>query len=623
MKRLALTALFTLLACISASGRTAQDSLKRSGSDSSLTVHSKMLSDNSVMRRYDSAYVWSDPRTLSETAGREAGYWINGFYEWGRNTLAFNGQSQNSAGIFIDGIQVNDIFFGAFDPMSFPVNDVQYAEYLSPLSAFIYGYNSPASGINFISKDVLKSRPFSQLRYSQDRFGSLSADMFFSLPLTRRHGLTIGITKQSFDGRYNNSEFDVWNARSRFNVVLSKSFSARADFCFSTVSRGLNEGLARNPDETALEDDDAVVNNPFAGDESTQFHFGATAAWKAFGKNSLTKFTAYSTNTLRKYDNSISDISLVKKGFGSSFSRHYISNKAGVSQSAGIPLAKDYDLNIFASLSVFDNRFDTAFNSDNSGILLNLKATLLTRYFSLSGFTGNPTAEGSFDDLNKGVEFSIPVKAGSSGSFRFFGGINETTVPSCAYSQSGSASSYAEAGLETQFGTDFRFRQTFYDRRSLRSDSVSPGGGDFSGANSEISFSVYKFFTDASYCYSGSALVPKHILQFDFSYRNMLFRNRLNLRAGFRGSYIHRQDTELISDQRSLQFTASQTGVYVKDQYKLDIYVGARIGRANVNLTLADIFDSFDYGSYLYPYDNRGGFLNSISRFTIVWDFID
>ncbi len=53
----------------------------------------------------------------------------------------------------------------------------------------------------------------------------------------------------------------------------------------------------------------------------------------------------------------------------------------------------------------------------------------------------------------------------------------------------------------------------------------------------------------------------------------------------------------------------------------MDFYIGARIGTADINLTVANIFDNLNYTTAIYPYDARGGFLNTISRFSIVWDF--
>ena len=59
------------------------------------------------------------------------------------------------------------------------------------------------------------------------------------------------------------------------------------------------------------------------------------------------------------------------------------------------------------------------------------------------------------------------------------------------------------------------------------------------------------------------------------------------------------------------------------DNFDVDLYFGARIGKANINFTLANILNSLFYNTSIYPYDERNGFLRTISRFTITWDFLN
>ncbi len=117
--------------------------------------------------------------------------------------------------------------------------------------------------------------------------------------------------------------------------------------------------------------------------------------------------------------------------------------------------------------------------------------------------------------------------------------------------------------------------------------------------------------TNDFYPYSGG---NENLLNSNLFYSNKLFKDKLDLRTGVIFKYYS-----------GLEFKPSiENDVRIKKNvYQLDFYVGARIGSANVSFTLANLFNRINYDTYLYPYDDRGGLLNVVSRFTIVWDFLN
>lgn len=601
------------------------DTTYRTSADTLVLKQSKFLSADSEKIRYDSAFVWNDRRSLSEISAELPGFYIFRFNNFGRNTINFNGSQEKEVGIFRDGIQINDVFFGGFDAASISVNDIESVEEISAVSSFVYGINSGAKSINVVTKDKIQSKPFSQFRYSQDRFSSLFADVFFSLPLTKKYNLTMGITKHSIDGRYSNSQFDVWNGRSRFNMFLSKKVNLRADFYYNKIARGLNEGLQRDTSISVLEDEDALVNNPYANEENEQLFFGVALTGRFFGKNSLTKINVYSSNSIRSYRNEISDSSLVKAGFGPSERVHYISNSIQLSQEGNVRFSNVLNLKIFGLLNAYQNLYDKQVTYDKERVQFSFKADLNHKVFRLSVFGSNPLSDVTIENLNKGVEASaVPLKSKNT-ELKIFAGINETTTPAYSYDPFTIRKTYIEAGFGFSYNSAVSLKQTFYRSSPSFFEGMMSSyyNQTYNGLNTDLSVTAYNIFADITYGYTESLLFPQHNLIFDLSYRNFLFKKKLNLHSGFRGSYVRRRDSDLIYDQRKNEFASGEVASYNKDEFNLDFYVGARIGRANVNLTLANILNSFTYGAYLYPSDNRGGFINSISRFTIVWDFID
>ncbi|MBX7042342.1 MAG: TonB-dependent receptor plug domain-containing protein [Ignavibacteria bacterium] len=569
----------------------------------------KTLSKDSRFYRYDSSFVWADSRDLSEAVSRITGSYVFRFNNGGRNSIYFNGISDKETGIFRDGVQINDVYFGGFDVQSQSVNDIERIEEISAVSSFIYGPSPSGKSFNIITKDKLHRKPFSQFRYSQDRFNSLYADVFFSLPLAAKVNFLAGVTKHSIDGRYGNTEFDVWNGRSRLSYVPSDKLSIRADFYYNNISRGLNEGLDTSQTTEELADDDAVVRNPYSNEEIEQFNFGLTAGSKMFGKNFFTTLQVYSNNTLRRYSNAIADSSLVTAGFSPSENFHYISNSVRLSQEGSFRLSRNSGIRFYGAVNAYMNRYDKNVRFSKEDLTASLKGEL---YFGPASVTllAGKSANNSAGGFSKGAEFRVTVYSRKNFSADLFGGLNETRYDVISYEPYSTKKSYYEAGFRISASDQFSITQTFFSEN------------DLGGLSTDLHARVWNIFADAGYSYSRSPMMPEHLAKFDLSYRGFLFRNKLNLRAGFSGNYLMRKDTEPVFDQKTYE-VSYMSGSFQTDQFSIDAYIGARIGRANINLTLANIFDSFAYGAQLYPLDNRGGFLNSVSRFTIVWDFID
>ena len=127
-----------------------------------------------------SDWIWNDKRNLGEILNERPGYMVNFFDDGGRNVINFNRMDEKGIGIFKDGIQINDNLFGGFDIENISVNEIDTIEELSNISSFLWGYNTQTKSINIITKDIFQPELFSQLRFSQGRYGSEDADVYFS-----------------------------------------------------------------------------------------------------------------------------------------------------------------------------------------------------------------------------------------------------------------------------------------------------------------------------------------------------------------------------------------------------------------------------------------------------------
>jgi hypothetical protein len=114
-------------------------------------------------------------------------------------------------------------------------------------------------------------------------------------------------------------------------------------------------------------------------------------------------------------------------------------------------------------------------------------------------------------------------------------------------------------------------------------------------------------------------LYPSSYISMDVSYKDILFKKKLKLRTGFNVKYISDKPEVTYDQFANVLIPVSSNAGF--ENFDVDFYVGARIGKANINITLANLLNSLFYNTSIYPFDERNGFLRTISRFTITWDF--
>ncbi|MCB0726908.1 MAG: TonB-dependent receptor plug domain-containing protein [Ignavibacteriae bacterium] len=589
--------------------------------DTNKIADQTLLSNSSDVFSYDSLYIWNDKRTLSEIMDERQGFFIFDMGLGDRNALNYNNWYANQTGIFRDGIQINDNYYQGFDIQNISVSEIDRIEEVSDVSSFFYGINSMAKSVNVITKDVFQPKPFTQLRFSQDRFGSLFADVFFSQPFSRKGNVQIGITKHSIDGRYANSAFNIWRGRGRVNLYLSPKINAKLNFYLDNFTRGLNEGLVYNADPNVLSDPEiAEVINPESNEDLENYFYDLTMTGRFFkNKNSLTKFKLYSNNSNREF--------FETNDLGPYFS-HSILYGGELTQNFNIQHTKDLNSDIFLGGNIYFNLFKglTAANQNYSYqqdyYSLRAKYDLTYKSFFISALLRNDNIRNT-NYLNSGAEARIIAYQNKDLLFELSGGLNHTGY----YIENGAKANVIDL-------TNYNFPHNLYEvggKIIYKNFTIEATGFKKSydqwekesyGVNSTISF--ISEYTDlvASYNYSNIGLFPVNYIKSDLAYKDILFRGKLKLKTGFNIKYYN---IDYITLQNQLLYSSNYTnGAFPQtNQFIADFYVGARIGKANINLTIANIFNSLVYNTYVYPLDDRGGFLNAISRFTIVWDFIN
>lgn len=614
-----LYSIILLLASVSVTFAQADDSLNSNQPFASNVVKNvSYLNDTTSSFNY-MRYIWSDKRTISEVMNQRKGYFVSQFYSnGGRDAIMNNDLPPQSIGVFRDGIQLNDPVIGGIDPEVFSINEVNAIEEISASRSLLYGINSFGRSFNVITKDYFTPLPFSQLRFSQDRGNSLFADVFYSQALSKNFGFQIGVTNQNFDGRFINSAFSTWKSRTRISFYPNNNLNIKGNFYYNYLKRGLNGGVEPGSDNIdSMLSGDAEVRNDFNSEESELISFDSKIVARLFkNPQSLTKVNLYSQNILRGY--SFKTSASQTNTFHNFY--HSVIGGLNILQNIFLEHNERFSSDIIVGCELKLSKTDFG-NTERSLNIYSIKTGYELKYnpVTLAGIYRFDRA----NDFNFS-SFSIEGKASLFNSSEF--GMNISTgIRKNGFSRISSTRDgliISSPGFYTfEGGIDLRYRQLSFEFYTNKNhDNLKLWNENSFSAL--FSYSPKWMTFEFIYQHSKAEIYPENYVKGCLFYKGILFNGNLKLQTGF-NYYYYNIEKIFEYDYETGNFLATGKEFPRKNQFNVDFFVGARIGSANVNLTIANIFNSLLYNAYIYPLDNRGGFLNSISRFTIVWDFLN
>jgi hypothetical protein len=561
-------------------------------------------------------FIWNDKRNLGEVMNEKSGYFVNYFNPGGRNLINYNGFYDYQVGIFRDGIQINDNYFGDFDIEHISINEIETIEEITNVSSFLYGINTTGKAINIITKDIFQPEPFSQLRFSQDRHGSLNADVLFSIPFSKKLNVQIGANNHVIDGRYTNTDFNVWRARSKINFFLSPKFNARLNFDYTKIKRGLFEGVVYSNDlDSIIDNDIAKVVNSDSYERVTNYYYDLSLVGRLFkNRNSLTKLKIYSNNSLREYRDEENRTN--PNGVYIKTDYHSIVYGMDFKQNIIYEISKYLSLDFQTCLNSYFNLFDVPYKHKIYFDYYTAFQKIDIKYNNsfISGFLKYNTIKNNHY-LSFGAESKINIYNNELVKINIFGGANKTEEAFDPISNFYFPydNEYFEVGTDLIFyDVNFKFLYYYFDNNITKGYNMS-----LKYNNNHFRSYINLDFYEQKY---QSKIFPKYSIKSDISYQDLFFNEHLILRIGINLKYTN----DLIAHSYSqMSYSFQYEPNHYKNSFNADFYIGARIGHANVNFTIANIFNNFNYNTFLYPGNDRGGFLESISRFTIVWDFLN
>ncbi|MBX7046584.1 MAG: TonB-dependent receptor plug domain-containing protein [Ignavibacteria bacterium] len=554
------------------------------------------------------------------------------------NQIYYNKFGDNNLGFFKDGIQLNNNIFGFFDEELISINEVDRIELISDISSFIYGINTHGKSINIITKDIFSSKPFSQLRYSQDRYGSLFADASFTIPFSKKFNFLIRANNHSLDGKYTNSDFSAWRANGRISWYPSSLWNFKLDFNYSKISRGINDGLdyytkdlSKDSIINILRDAKAPVIDSLGREENRNYNVSLSAFSNKFGANSLLTSQFYYTHYYRSFsgkpyaiptpvlrinENYYSEV----LGLNLKYAKEIIFEDK---QSLNLTFLNNYYWNFYDVFYEPDDTNITNKKMNNSFGFFSAKANYKYDRFSISAMAKEDFVFSDSQNKNAfsyGGELKFNFITDNNFSLGIFTGINQINYLNVYYFsfdypifQKYSYHSF-ESGIEM-------------NSKNLCALLSFNRTADLSTAKFNFKSVVSKFAIDSETEFkvdNFSGTLP-YFSKNDVSFSDKFFKDKLNLKIGVNFKFISNFKGNIVYPQTPFTSTyADQYNFYsMNTKFISDFYIGARIGHANVNFTVANIFNSFYFDTFMFPSDDRGGLGGAVSRFTIVWDFIN
>lgn len=582
-------------------------------------------------------FLWYPAKSLEDFFNYVPGYYMY-FMDVGQlNPFTYNQINPRSTGVMRNGRPVNDMFDGYADMNLFSRNEISEMEFSAGYNNNRYDYKNT---VNIIQRELFQFRPYTEISFFQDRYENLYFDGNFHQNFFRKLNFNFGITKHSYDGHYTNSAFDKWLGRFNLTFAPSNRLNFFLKVNYSMINRELNEGI--NPEtvnfgsrEDLFDAAKAVVIYDRQHERRERFDVDLGGVLLA-GKTSFTKLQFFVSNSLREYFQIINLVNPLSSERRDVY--HWINYGVLAQQQFKFNINKDLLLtsNSEGEYSYLIRQIDQQVVSPSIQIYygsINLMQELGLKYknLTLSGFINAYSHD--FPD-NSDSRTTIYLNAGGRAVYENKLNENTSYIFKGTYNHRHEYLSFS-ADLKNpviSLGSEFYYYRT--DNYPYYSSLLSyPALDVYRGINNKLELKVFKFRLSANHSYnfrnSTNKMNPLHSGRINLLFEDNAFKNKLEYKVGLA--------TRFWTEYLALNYSGFSNSLYLPSRgyypYRdvmeipanatLDFYISGKIGKATFGLTLENILDRIVYNTGLYPFMDRGGFLNTISRFNITWNFFD
>ena len=266
------------------------------------TLDRSLPSENIVT---DSAINFSNYRYAGDLISLFPGILIRDFGSLGLlPDITVDGVGGREISILSDGVRLNDPLTGLFNPYLYPTENIERVEVVQGTRAFLYGLNSTGGAINFISKSKKAVHAYSRLRYSESGYGFGIVDGMVSQDVLRGMNVTLGAQHTVYGERFQNENYDCWNARIKVRYNIDNNINVFASEMYNQTLLGQYGGvdISNTPASLWFQSLQAIVRNTDAYEKIARHDFQLGAAARMLpDSNDISTMTLFFTSNVRGY----------------------------------------------------------------------------------------------------------------------------------------------------------------------------------------------------------------------------------------------------------------------------------------------------------------------------------
>ncbi len=472
------------------------------------------------------------------------------------NELYLYGIGNSGISYFDDGILINNRISNQYDLNNFMSEQVDSVEMIPLPRGFLYGpFNNPVS-VNLITKDLINVRPYTKVKYYQGADGEAFIDAMFNSIVFKKFLLTVDISNRKYDSSYVNSDYSLWQGRFKLKYLLSNKINLSGDYSIVDSKLGMNNGvdvdsiLKTTSDFTTIFYDNltAPVLSPFLRQNVKQHNFRLGMLGK-FLDSSPTKLDFYYMFGLNELDFTSNHLIFQNKDYtyGVNLEQNY--NKDFVN----VKLLVNYEKTIMQRLDYYSNEeYDFKNNSTYFSISPIITFSLLNKKLLPSIFYKHTNysfdVPNDFSQIKNQDGFGLDISYCLNNDYSFYAGYSTyNSIYNLNFSS-------AEIGVKINYSYLNLNLDAFNRKMSIdvynflgspRTDADIYIYRPMNGVNLKANLDIKPLLleTQTSYCYNYKNtsellnLFPKVNFEGGIYYKNILFKENLNLKTGFKFYY--------------------------------------------------------------------------------------
>ena len=522
-----------------------------------------------------------------------------------------------------DGILYNDRFSNSLDLNNVQSEFVDSIEIIPSPRGFLYGISPNPVSVNFITKDYLSVTPYSRIKYYQGPSGEAFVDGLFSAMLVKDLNVSFDVTNRNADSSFANSDFNIWQVKTRLKYFLSNSFNIVGTYGYIKSEKGINGGI--NADSIAkidpainnilYDDVTAPVVFQYRKEEYIQHYFNISLL-STFIKNlsgNLDLYFRFNQDKIYGINSIVSEEKNKNKIYGINFNHEY-SNEL-----FKINILGNFE-HISYNTSSIENKVYSINNSSLNNLSLasiaslkllngNLVPSLFYKYFKGKDFFKEGT---NLHGLGTDVTYKLNEE------FNLYFGYSNYQI-----SQSLKNVNNAEASVEYSAENTSIIFKAFSRNAAL---GISSSGAylydskNLTGLGLSINYKFKQILLEASGEYYLNAkksfenLLPSLNFTGGLYYKDILFHSNLNLKTGFVFYFTGEQDLPSIYSSDVLNYFDNK----ITPSLKIDFTLVGQIRKvAIVYFTWENLLDNQYFITPFYPMPSRG------IRFGIGWELFN